>query len=118
MGAAAAAAILIGVFLGGVAVGNDGGPDFGGHRGLEQMMPGGGQGGTGRDGQTMPYGQGQGQGQMPYGQGGEGWSDNGMSPHGWGDQDRHDWDQDGDHWGGRQPGQQSTPSPAPSVQTQ
>ena len=55
---------------------------------------------------------------MPYGQGGQGWDDNGTSPHGWGQQGGQDWDEDGDHWGGRQPGQQSTPSPAPSVQTQ
>lgn len=102
VGAAATAAILIGVFLGGVAVGKDSGPDIGGHRGFEQTMPGDGHSG----------------GQMPYGQGGDGWSDSGTSPHGWGQQGRHDGDEDGGHWDGQQPGQPGTPSPAPSVQTQ
>ena len=108
------------MFLGGVAVGKNGDAAFGGHRGFEQMMPGYGQ--PGQSSGQMPFGQnGQG-GQMPYGQGGQGqggqgWGDSGTSPHGWG-QGGHDWDEDGGDWGDRQPGQQGTPSPAPSIQTQ
>ena len=49
--------------------------------------------GYGQDGQTMPYGQ-----------GGQGWGDNGASPHG--------WDQDGDQGNGQQ-GQPYAPSATP-----
>jgi hypothetical protein len=107
VGAAVAAAILVGVFLGGVAVGKNSHGSFDRH-GFAQAMPyGNGQNGQG--GRQLPYGQGD--------QGGQGWGDNGTSPHGWDQQGGQGYDPDGDDWGGRQ-GTPSAPSPAPSIQSQ